>query len=120
MSELTHENYPNHIDQEGLPIVGSQWSFDGHTYEILELSKNHTIFEGGDSRCVLPQLNFLHEFTPYRHLVEKTDFEKAVETWGEKYDLLEVYEDNNHWWAYGEWIDEYLTHVNCVGFIYYS
>ena len=25
MKELTHQNYPNHIDQDGKPIVGSEW-----------------------------------------------------------------------------------------------
>ena len=121
--ELTHKNYPNHIDKDGKPIVGSEWiGAEGSNIKIITgvgIFKMMYMVKGGrDNEYYWNIRHFLKDsgFKPYTK--EITLFEKAVEEY-QGYDLLEIENKKGCWRVKdGFFIYQYLNQVDCRGFIY--
>ena len=120
--ELTHKNYPNHIDKDGKPIVGSDWiGAEGSNIKIITgvgiLKMMYMVKGDGDNEYYWNIRYFLKDsgFKPYTK--EITLFEKAVEEY-QGYDLLEISSSWGVLTANSLKLIDYLYNPDCRGFIY--
>ena len=129
MKELTHENYPKHINQDGKPIVGSEWehkSLDYTNKTITAVGKDCLLVlsDDADYERRINKRYLLDNYTPYTPEPSIQDRGRAkFET--DEIVAVEVKVKDKYYSVEEKGFSPcslfgYLNRVDCIGFVYHN